>query len=181
MLDHVSKTTDDIPTEITEEEYHNVKDNKDSYDDWYVGLVGFCATFGSKFFGGYGREKDGNSNKKRSISTKRINNLIKQAPNLCNINFHCCSFQKINHVKNYVIYCDPPYRDTTKYATGTFPYENFYNWCREMSKDNIVIISEYNMPKDFKCIWTKEVKVVLDSNRNSNDLNNVRTEKLFTL
>ena len=180
LLDHISKDISDVPMKISEEEYQKVKNNKNNYEDWYVGLVGFCATFGAKFFGGYGREKDkNNKDKLKSISTERINNLIKQSPNLNNIHFKCCSFKELNHVKNYVIYCDPPYKGTTKYATKIFPYEEFYDWCREMSKNNVVLISEYNMPDDFKCIWSKETITSLNNNRKSDDNKNIRVEKLF--
>ena len=48
-----------------------------------------------------------------------------------------------------------------------------------MSKNNIVLISEYWMPDDFTCIWKKESKVNFDSNRKSNDNKNKRIEKLF--
>ena len=77
--------------------------------------------------------------------------------------------------------CDPPYKGTCKYKTDPFPYEEFYDWCRYMSKNNTVLISEYNMPNDFECIWKKESKVNFDSNRVSNDKKNLRIEKLFTL
>ena len=112
-----------------------------------------------------------------------IRNIKKQAPNLKDINFINCSFLDLpkDKIKGYVIYCDPPYRDTTKYATKNFPYEAFYNWCRELSKDNIVIISEYNMPSDFVCIWEKETKANFDSMRIANDNKNTRIEKLFIL
>ena len=45
---------------------------------------------------------------------------------------------------------------------------------------NIVLVSEYEMPEDgFECIWQKQVKVAIDSNKKANDLCNYRTEKLF--
>lgn len=50
------------------------------------------------------------------------------------------------------------------------------DWCRQLAKDNIVIISEYWMPDDFKCIWTKERKVMQKSDRVTAD---IATEKLF--
>ena len=78
-----------------------------------------------------------------------------------------------------VIYCDIPYRNTTKYTAveKEFDYEKFYNWCREMSRDgHIVYISEYNMPEDFECVWTKSVKMKLDVASNSKNA----VEKLFT-
>ena len=142
-------------------------------------MIGFCATFGAKYFGGYARNSKGENSGKRTKSA--IKNLKKQAPNLQNIKFKCCDFRDIpkDKIKGYVIYCDPPYKDTTKYATGAFPYEEFYQWCREMSKNNIVLISEYNMPEDFTCIWEKKVKVNFDSKRKERNKDNNRVEKLY--
>ena len=99
---------------------------------------------------------------------------------LKDIIFECRSFDTINeNISNFVIYCDPPYRGTTKYKTEEFPYETFYDWCRKMSKNNIVLVSEYNMPSDFECIWSKETLANFDSNRKVNDDKNKRVEKLF--
>lgn len=106
---------------------------------------------------------------------------MKQAPLLKNIKFKCCDFRDINNIKGFVIYCDPPYRDTANYSTGEFPYDEFYDWCRKMSKNNTILVSEYNMPIDFKCIFKKEYKCLMYSNKESNDENNNRVEKLFTL
>ena len=174
-----TKVNDDIPEIITEEEYKKVKNNKENYEDWYVGLVGFCSTFGAKYFGGYARSKKDKFNGEKSYLA--IKNLKQQSVNFKNITFECKDFRQIKDIKNYVIYCDPPYRNTTKYKTETFPYEEFYDWCRKMSKNNIVLISEYSMPNDFECIWSKESKVNFDSNRISNDDKNKRIEKLFKL
>ena len=168
-----------IPDIIAEEEYNKVKSNKEQYEDWYLGLIGFCATFGAKYFGGYARNSKGDNSGERTKSA--IKNLKKQASNLQNIKFKCCDFRDIpkDKIKGYVIYCDPPYKNTTKYKTGDFPYEEFYQWCKDMSKNNVVLISEYNMPDDFTCVWQKETKVNFDSNRKSNDEKNKRIEKLY--
>lgn len=168
-----------IPDIIAEEEYNKVKSNKEQYEDWYLGLIGFCATFGAKYFGGYRRNSKGDNSGEGTKSA--IKNLKKQASNLQNIKFKCCDFRDIpkDKIKGYVIYCDPPYKNTTKYKTGDFPYEEFYQWCKDMSKDNVVLVSEYNMPYDFTCIWQKETKVNFDSNRKSNDEKNKRIEKLY--
>ena len=58
-------------------------------------------------------------------------------------------------------------------------YEKFYEWCKEMSKNNIVLISEYWMPDEFECIWEKKTTVRIDSNKKSKDKKMERTEKLF--
>lgn len=178
LLKYAQNNYANIPETITEEEYYKVKNNKDNYPKWYVGLVGFCATFGSKYFGGYARAYKNDGITLRDMPNEAIRNLKKQSPNLKNIRFYNCNFLDLpkDKIKGYVIYCDPPYRNTVKYKTDDFPYEKFYDWCRELSKDNIVLISEYDMPKDFKCIWAKETKISLDSNRIKSDF---RTEKLF--
>lgn len=79
-----------------------------------------------------------------------------------------------------VVYCDIPYRNTTKYdaVSKCFDYEKFYGWCRKLKANGIkVFISEYNMPEDFKCIWQKEISMKLDVKSNSGKA----IEKLFTL
>ena len=169
-----------LPNVIMEDTYKEVKDNKDKYEKWYVGFVGFCATFGAKYFGGYARAKSDKYNGEKS--EKAINNLKKQAPDLEGIDFKCTSFLELpkDKIKDYVIYCDIPYRDTTKYKTETFPYEEFYQWVKDMSVHNTVLISEYNMPDEFECIWSKETKVNFDSKRTAGAKDNIRIEKLFT-
>lgn len=165
----------ELPKTITEEEYCRVKSNREEYDKWYVGLVGFCGSYGAKFFDAYAR---GNDNRDRQ--SEAIRNIKKQASNLKGIIFKSCSFQDINkNISNHVIYCDPPYKGTTKYKTDPFPYDEYYDWCREMAKKNIVLCSEYWMPNDFECIWEKETKANFDCDRKSNDDKNNRVEKLF--
>lgn len=143
-------------------------------------LQDFCASFGAKYFGGYARDsKDDNSGK---WSAGAIRNLKKQISNIKDVKFINLNFQSLplDKIKNYVIYCDIPYRGTTKYATDSFPYEEFYEWVKVASVNNTVLISEYSMPDDFTCIWQKETKTLLDSNKSKADKNNIRIEKLFT-
>lgn len=180
LLQYAQTNHEDIVDIISEEEYKYTKDNKEDFPKWYVGLVGFCATFGAKYFGGYARAKsDKFAGEKTCMAIK---NLKKQAPNLQNIKFLNKSFTELpkDKIKGYVIYCDPPYRNTTKYKTEKFPYEEFYKWCKELSIHNVVLISEYNMPDEFECIWQKDVKVNFDSNRVADDNKNIRVEKLYT-
>ena len=180
LLKYVQDLSNVLPTTITEEEYKNVKNNKDNYDDWYVGLVGFCGSFTSKYFGGYARGFKNDKITPRDVPAEAIRSIEKQRKNLKGINFINCSFLDIpkDEIKNYVIYCDIPYKGTLKYSHD-FPYDEFYKWCKELSVNNIVLISEYDMPDDFECIWSKNVKVNIDSNRKENDNKNNRIEKLF--
>ena len=179
LLKYVQDTNNILPKTITEEEYNKVRLNKDKYEKWYVGFVGFCATFGAKYFGGYARGFKEDKITPRDIPAESIRNIEKQRKNLQNIKFKCCSYDEINkNIKDFVIYCDPPYKGTLKYTTD-FDYDKFYKWCKEMSKNNIILISEYWMPEEFECIWEKKTTVRIDSNKKSKDKKMERTEKLF--
>ncbi len=154
LLRHVKESPSDIPDVISHEEYTAVKNNKDKYPEWYVGLIGFCGSFGSKWFGGYARQHAGDNSGSRSISA--LKNLKSQAESLKDTDFVCYDYRMLDF-HGAVIYCDPPYLGTTGYKNGINAQE-FYDWCRKMkAHDNIVLVSEYSMPADFKAIWSKPV------------------------
>ena len=168
------------PQDCSFEHYADVREsrkNKDGrYSKEYIALIGYFASYGGRFFdGGYGKDPSG----KRNIYRERLNVALKQAPKLKGINFKCCSWEDYNieDFENCVIYLDPPYRDTKTYnSMNGFNYEKFYDFCRELGKNNYVFISEYYMPNDFECVWSKEVKVLQKSDRTKGD---VAVEKLF--
>lgn len=177
LLSYAKLNSDKLPTGITKDEYIAVRDSKDEYDDWYVGLVGFCASYNAKYFGGYAGECQ-TKNGIRHYDQEAINNLKKQSAFMQDINFYNKSFLDYdpNKIKKYVIYCDIPYKNSTGYETRDFPYYDFYQWCIEMAKNNTVLISEYDMPTEyFDVIWEKEHRTFLDNKNN----NKIRIEKLF--
>lgn len=132
----------EFPLHISEEEYNDVKNNKSKYSDSYVGLVGFNATFGSKYFGGYARAFKEDKVTPRDMPNEALRNLKKQIPNIKDVEFLCGDYinNKYSDLKNAVIYCDPPYQGTTKYATDSFEHDLFWEWCRKMSKENYLFI-----------------------------------------
>ena len=188
LLKYVQNPDNKLPEGISKDEYIRVRDNKEGYPDWYVGLIGFCGSYNAKWFGGYAgecRTKGGI----RHYDREAIRNIEKQREGLRDIYFGNVSFLEIPKWKlsNYLIYCDIPYRETTEYKDSGFPYDDFYEWCLEVSKLNTVLVSEYWMPDSgycdgkykgvFNCIWSKEHKTSLDKNNN----NKKRTEKLFVV
>lgn len=172
LLQYVQDVNNRLPETITENEYTEVKVNMSQYEDWYVGLVGFCGSYGAKFFGGFA-----NGNDRRDRPSEAIRNLAKQAPHLQGITFNCGDYSVYSNVKEAVIYCDPPYRGTTKYKTDGLNYEAFYEWCVMLAEHNTVLISEYNMPTDrFECVWEREYSVNLDAKR---EAKSTRIERLY--
>ena len=96
------------PMHITEDEYNEVRLNKDKYPDYYVGLVGFNATFGSKYFGGYARGFKADGITPRDIPNEAIRNLMAQVPYIQDIIFSQGDYRNVDIDEPSVIYCDPP-------------------------------------------------------------------------
>ena len=67
--------------------------------------------------------------------------------------------------------------DTTGYTSGKFNSEEFWDYMRQIGKDNQVFISELEAPGDFVCVWERPFTRTLDRNKN-NQFKVV--EKLFT-
>jgi DNA adenine methylase len=161
---------------MTKEFYDNVKNNKSKYSKKIVGLCGLCATYNAKWFGGYAGIVHTKIDTYRNYYEESVNNILKQKVDIQNVKFISTDYLTLDEtkMKNWVIYCDPPYAGTTKYSTGGFEYDVFWQWVRDVSKNNFVFVSEYNAPKDFKCIWNKKLTTTLDKNSRNNSV-----EKLF--
>lgn len=155
------------PETINEKEYKNVKKNG---RDELKAFVGFGCSFSGKYFGGYAKNKRGDNYAKNAK-----NSLIRKMETMKDVMFERSDYRKLKY-KNALIYCDPPYAKTTSFSVGNFNSVEFWQWCRNMSKNNIVIISEYKAPKDFKCIWQKKTKTEIRTKNNSRI---DRIEKLF--
>lgn len=160
----------ELPAYIEKEEYQKVKANPDAYADWYVGYVGFICTYKGKFFNGFAGKTIVKGGKERDYQREKRNNLLKQ--DLSGIKFVCSTYDKLEIPDNSIIYCDPPYQESTTYK-DSFDSAKFWDWCRDMSKRNTIFISEYKAPEDFRCIWSKE----LSSNLSGDNKKSV--EKLF--
>ena len=178
------------PGIITEEEYvqwktlYNDLENTDIYDapDWrtmaMIGFVGFCCSFGGKFWGGYARGND-SKGEPRNYADEQSRNLVKRAAKIRHVNFVCCDYRRLDIPNDSIIYADPPYAQTTKYKNRDgFDHNEFWDWCRQKNKEgHTLFISEYVAPDDFECVWEKEVVSGLDLNTGGKRA----VEKLFYL
>lgn len=171
------------PELVTEEKYQKVRDNKDN-DKPLTSYIGFAMSFGGKWFGGYRRDIAGTKDdpelkafNESEQSRKSYESLLKQQKKLLSVDFRYSSYQDLDVPANSIIYCDPPYKDTTKYK-DSFDHEMFYDWCRQKHKEgHQVFVSEYQMPDDFICVWSKEVNNSLTKDTGSKK----GIEKLFVL
>ncbi|MEI6188544.1 MAG: DNA adenine methylase [Alphaproteobacteria bacterium] len=141
------------PTTSTEALYDKMKISKDSA---LRGYIGHQYSFGGQFFNGYSTKYGKSDN-----SEKASKNVVSISKKLKKITFSNKPYTYYTGLKGYIIYCDPPYSDTISRYSGSgvknnlkFESSEFWDWCREMAEDNIIFISSYNAPKDFKKIFS---------------------------
>ena len=163
------------PNSFNADHYNEVrkswKEKDGKYPDWYYGYMMFVPSYNGKMWGSFA--KDGS----RLYQQEHYLSVINNFPKIKDCIFENKDYTDIK-CKNSVIYCDPPYSDSQRnYYDCDFNHNNFYDWCRVMSKDNKIFISETQMPNDFKVVWEKPYKRAL-----ANQTKAIKTvEKLFTL
>lgn len=162
------------PAGINREMYNSINKNKDKYPAELVGCIGFCFTYSAKWFGGFigntndvvckGRDRIGESYRAIEKARKQVESVDFRAVSYFDLEIPNCS----------IVYCDPPYKGTTKYKDD-FDHDVFFEWCRGKAKEgHTVFISEYNAPDDFVCVWQKEIQSGLNVNSTKKGI-----EKLF--
>jgi DNA adenine methylase len=161
MWQAVQNGTLEYPVSISEEEYLEAK-AMDS-PSAYKAFVGFGMSFGGRYFGAYSQKYLGE--KREDFCKEMVNSLKRTAPMIRRprVMFSNIEYQSLQP-KNKFIYCDPPYevtkypikyrRDTKRY--DVFDNAEFWNIMRKWSKNNLVVISETNAPKDFVEIWNMD-------------------------
>lgn len=166
------------PTELTEEEYKQIKANPDKYPMEFVGFAGFN-TFASLWMKSLARSH----NLKHSNPSKEYyNGFLKLCPLLEGCELISGDYVEIGQTipNNSIIYCDPPYSDIRyMYYGPKFDSDRFWQWAAEMSKHHQVFVSEHNAPQGWRCIWEQEIPLSVNKLKTSADKK--RTEKLFKL
>lgn len=163
--------------DLTKEEYIHIRDNKDKYPAHVVGYTGICCSYCGKWFGGYAATIT-EKGRMRDYRVEAWNNTTKQLKSLAGLSVRSGSYESFESTNPCVIYCDPPYRETTGYK-DSFDSDKFFDWVRaQVEKGHIVLISEYSAPDDFVELWVKPVKSSLSANGSVGG-SKVSTERLF--
>lgn len=155
LLQHI-KDNPNAHLTITKEEYASLRENKE-HDILRSAYAGFTYSYCGRFFEGYAQdsEKYKYANARKKYYDSLYENETFQATTLKH-----CSYTEYSDVSGCLIYCDPPYRNTVGYHSK-FNSDEFWEWARNMSKNNIVYISEYTAPEDFESIscFVKKTKI----------------------
>lgn len=160
------------PKTCNKEKYDKLrKSNKHSAERGFIGIA--CAYSGI-FFAGY--RMTGKKSSQNFFENSR-KGILEYAKHVKNVEFlDACDYDEFEP-EGFTIYCDPPYKNNNFRSEHfqNFDHSEFWKLIRKWSKNNLVFVSEYTAPKDFKCVWKKSFGSVYSEQSKKN------VEKLFIL
>ena len=142
------------PTKVIgKDEYDHLR--RDGKSSARKGYYGHALSFRAVFCTGYMKRGP-------KAMNKYSNRIVETAKALLGPNargepeFKQGSYTNFSHLKDHVIYCDPPYaKFSQRYTTGVdnynclkFDSEAFWAWCIQMAQNNVVLVSEYSAPEE---------------------------------
>lgn len=160
------------PPRMTAEGYELARALSD--DDPIKAFAGYGCSFGGKWFGGLARDerRDYGEESARALARLRAHSVLE--------------FERYDFLeepadrelaKGLLIYCDPPYRDTTGYAgVPAFDHELFWRRCFDWAHSGAaVFVSEFAAPEldGIAEVWQKERANQVGENKRT------VTERLF--
>lgn len=160
------------PTRTTEKQYEKLRKSTDSA---LKGYIGHQYSFGGQYFSGYSTKYGKNpDSSKASKKIQEIGLILDDTKTTIRHG----SYAQYSKLKNYVIYCDPPYTNSFNKYRNEFDFKEFWDWCRDMSENNIVFVSGYSAPKDFEKIYSSKHKLTgIGARKRSKE----RVENLYVL
>jgi site-specific DNA-adenine methylase len=134
--------------DVTETEYQALKTAQPSARR---GFVGFGASFGGHWWGGYGRDiKNGLGHQPYEEARRSCQKLISLS-----ITFTHADYTAVSD--SVLVYADPPYVGTKPYKGGAaFDHVAFWAWVKQRSGPTFV--SELTGPEDIEIVWRKQHK-----------------------
>lgn len=139
------------PVTLNQEEYNVLAATRDSRNP-LTAFAGYGCSFGGKFFAGLCHPSaDAPS---RDYVGAAARQLAKKMARCAQVTFQHRDYRCTPSNPETLLYCDPPYANTTSYAaTGRFNTADFWEWVRYQERAGVtVVISEYSAPEDFTCV-----------------------------
>jgi len=141
------------------------------------GFIGVACSYSGIYFVGYrGTQTYRTRSGKKNVDSAEMNarSVNKIAKMVKKVQFKSGDYVDLDP-HNMLIYCDPPYASNDYQQSEFFKFDSdeFWKTVRKWSEDNIVVISEYKAPKDFKMIWQSKTNVMHHGKKN------IKVERLF--
>lgn len=149
LLNNIQKGGKDYV--VNKSEYKKLK-AEPSINPIKASYAAFTYSYNGKYFGGYVCKYKGRNYPKER---KRYYASLYKNETFQKTKIYNRDYKWISNVKDKLIYCDPPYMNTTEYD-DKFDSDMFWETVRKASEKNYIFVSEYNAPSDFICIDSKE-------------------------
>ena len=138
------------PWDLTREQYAELR--KDPIPSPLRGWAAYGCSFRGKRFGGYS-SPDYIASGWRSLDRKAraMQGLIE---------LRCGSYADLDIPDGALVYCDPPYANTTGYGVG-FDHDAFWAWAEEVNTRATVLVTEYTAPDGWEPLyqWDRDATV----------------------
>ena len=159
------------PAELSREEYGSLRHADPSP---LRAFAGFGCSFGGKWFGGYAA-----CNRGDNYPQQAHNSIKRKARGLIGAEVRRADYSALDDevTVDCVVYCDPPYIDTTSYSTGVFDHAEFWRTAERWAlRGALVLVSEYRAPAGWVPVWEVDLSMPL-----AKDGNAMRSrERLYT-
>ncbi len=144
------------PRNVTIEQYNAAKSLPDT--DPLKGFLGFGGSFGGKWFGGYAKGGGRNHQDESARAVERDVAALAGCEIVLASFFDVRPEDSDSDSRPEVIYCDPPYAETTGYSgVGAFDSPLFWDYCRRWATTGVrVFVSEYACPVPCDLVWSRE-------------------------
>ena len=153
------------PENLSEDRYQQLRLSS-NWDDPNTAFAAFGCSFGGKEWGGYARNAKGDN-----YALRARKSLLKKAKSMQGVEFLHTNYRTLWANHGDVVYADPPYANTTGYATGSFDHDEFYEWCEQRSREGArVFVSEFTVPdrRGWSVVWKIDRHVMVDGRTQGN-------------
>jgi len=144
----------DPPDWVTPEEYLVLKNTQDPQDPM-TAHVGFGASFGASFFSAYAFRHDLDRAKHIQVTAKNTSKEKAALLRKYKVELHNTDYQNWGDERGAVFYLDPPYHGRTKaHDFDTFDNDAYWEWAKELSMQNDVIVTGFEAPDDWTTLYS---------------------------
>lgn len=182
----IKQGPDIIPDIVLRDTFYEVRNNKNKYPGWYTYAIDYIASFRGNIAGvkrGYTFKSDDDITEEYIRQSKRRKqSAVETALALKNCIITNKDYRDVEIVDGSIVYMDPPYKSSrwVKYEVD-FDYDAFYEYCYKLSRNNVVIISEYDMPIGFKEIASVSHHQTFSRNSGEKHWDTVNDEKVWVV
>ena len=157
------------PSTVTQEEYYAAKAGPCAPE--LRAFIGFGCSLGGKWWGSYARAEG------RNWADEGARSSLAKIAKLRDVEFFHADYRDGPPERDMVIYCDPPYVNTSGYSVGKLDTPAFWSTVRDWSSaGHIVLVSECQAPDDFIIVWQK---AKMTGERAGGGKKRTRFEKMF--